>query len=748
MNNEMGITVEIRLSQDAVDSYNEFNESSADNESHGTLNDIVDSLIAIDAVINANYLYYDSYSTTETSITAEFSDGSTKTLTGTLDNPSALSGTASITSYRFELPSFFTLQADGNYQYLYDSTHGAPSFFPISGTTSDIILDSYGESSDPVIGDATMEMSGSISFNENGDLSGTLESMSMYAASVIESAVIAGNFSLSGNSLSIAENNEHSDVSGTLFSYSEDYYDGSYVYLTSNENGIAINNGDTFDEISVLFDPSIFYGNDVINIELPDTLYEHDEYWISSGKGDDSVTLSGGGGILHIDAGGGDDTITTIDGEHQIVSGAGDDTIIGGSGIDTVIYPAIPGGYTVSWNDLKQQYAITSNNGDLDILSGVESFQFFNFTIPARDLMRDNIAIKGIFSGKLLDGYINASEDDDDFNFFGTLAGAEEDDYVRFSINDTSYSGTIFSDGNYSIIIDSLSIQNLTEGENVIEVSIDEKDNINPESISFIYDKTAPMVSIASLDNANITFTFSERVGDSFQWDGRNGDINVSGGSLSALSGKGLVLTATFTPDSDAATDGVISIANNVFNDLAGNVNNDGEDENNSLIIASDELNLGTIDIAVLSWSSGFGIGGVELVSGEFSNQEGVLFIEIDAGTVITPLLSANTNADSAVNLQDAIMVLKQIVGLETFNDHQSIAADFDQSGDTGLNDAIGILKHVVGLSAPEPEWVFMESGATAPLTDGSLEITPDSGDIELIGVLLGDVDGSWADAV
>ena len=744
----MGITVEIRLSQDAVDSYNEFNESSADNESHGTLNDIVDSLIAIDAVINANYLYYDSYSTTETSITAEFSDGSTKTLTGTLDNPSALSGTASITSYRFELPSFFTLQADGNYQYLYDSTHGAPSFFPISGTTSDIILDSYGESSDPVIGDATMEMSGSISFNENGDLSGTLESMSMYAASVIESAVIAGNFSLSGNSLSIAENNEHSDVSGTLFSYSEDYYDGSYVYLTSNENGIAINNGDTFDEISVLFDPSIFYGNDVINIELPDTLYEHDEYWISSGKGDDSVTLSGGGGILHIDAGGGDDTITTIDGEHQIVSGAGDDTIIGGSGIDTVIYPAIPGGYTVSWNDLKQQYAITSNNGDLDIISGVESFQFFNFTIPARDLMRDNIAIKGIFSGKLLDGYINASEDDDDFNFFGTLAGAEEDDYVRFSINDTSYSGTIFSDGNYSIIIDSLSIQNLTEGENVIEVSIDEKDNINPESISFIYDKTAPMVSIASLDNANITFTFSERVGDSFQWDGRNGDINVSGGSLSALSGKGLVLTATFTPDSDAATDGVISIANTVFNDLAGKLNNDGEDENNSLIIASDELNLGTIDIAVLSWSSGFGIGGVELVSGEFSNQEGVLFIEIDAGTVITPLLSANTNADSAVNLQDAIMVLKQIVGLETFNDHQSIAADFDQSGDTGLNDAIGILKHVVGLSAPEPEWVFMESGATAPLTDGSLEITPDSGDIELIGVLLGDVDGSWADAV
>jgi hypothetical protein len=37
-----------------------------------------------------------------------------------------------------------------------------------------------------------------------------------------------------------------------------------------------------------------------------------------------------------------------------------------------------------------------------------------------------------------------------------------------------------------------------------------------------------------------------------------------------------------------------------------------------------------------------------------------------------------------------------------------------------------------------------MESGSTTPLLDGTLEIAADSAGVELVGVLLGDVDGSW----
>ena len=116
----------------------------------------------------------------------------------------------------------------------------------------------------------------------------------------------------------------------------------------------------------------------------------------------------------------------------------------------------------------------------------------------------------------------------------------------------------------------------------------------------------------------------------------------------------------------------------------------------------------------------------------------------VDLATTMAPSQSVSAGEEGSVNLQDAIMILKQIVGLEQFNEYQSVAADFDQNNDVGLNDAIGILKHVVGLPAPDPEWVFMESGATGPLANGALVMTPGDTRVELVGVLLGDVDGSY----
>ncbi|MBT4944937.1 MAG: hypothetical protein HON27_02075 [Candidatus Marinimicrobia bacterium] len=155
----------------------------------------------------------------------------------------------------------------------------------------------------------------------------------------------------------------------------------------------------------------------------------------------------------------------------------------------------------------------------------------------------------------------------------------------------------------------------------------------------------------------------------------------------------------------------------------------------------------GDTDIAVTvnHWSSTTSpIAGVTIQAGYDTDSSGQANLAIDAATTVMPTLTADANAGSAVNLQDAIMVLKQIVGLETFNDYQAVAADFDSDGNVGIVDAVVILKHVVGLPAPDPEWVFMESGSTTPLLDGTLEIAADSAGVELVGVLLGDVDGSW----
>ena len=104
------------------------------------------------------------------------------------------------------------------------------------------------------------------------------------------------------------------------------------------------------------------------------------------------------------------------------------------------------------------------------------------------------------------------------------------------------------------------------------------------------------------------------------------------------------------------------------------------------------------------------------------------------------------TAANSAVDLLDAIAILKSIVGLTTLDANQKIAADFDSANGVDLNDAIGILKHVVGLSAPTPEWLFVDRDAPVynladPMT---IDINADT-TVDLVGILRGDVDGSWA---
>ncbi len=127
----------------------------------------------------------------------------------------------------------------------------------------------------------------------------------------------------------------------------------------------------------------------------------------------------------------------------------------------------------------------------------------------------------------------------------------------------------------------------------------------------------------------------------------------------------------------------------------------------------------------------------------------------------------SDTGQAEAVNLTDAIAILKMIVGLSPNSDaspaspYQAIAADFDQSGDVGLSDAIGVLKAVVGLSAPAPSWKYFDEAKLGPAYNAAQLLTPKawaegaavtgtpdpSGQVGLVGVLTGDVDGSWTAA-
>ena len=157
----------------------------------------------------------------------------------------------------------------------------------------------------------------------------------------------------------------------------------------------------------------------------------------------------------------------------------------------------------------------------------------------------------------------------------------------------------------------------------------------------------------------------------------------------------------------------------------------------------------------------------------KFADQTALISSFVSSGTVASTSVKFwkdNTKAPTetkkadAVNLTDAIAILKMIVGLNVnsnntpLSPYQAIAADFDQSGDVGLTDAIGVLKMVVGLSAPTPSWKYYDDAKLASAYTSAQSLNPKGwtttavisntgtadSSVKLVGVLTGDVDGSW----
>lgn len=144
-------------------------------------------------------------------------------------------------------------------------------------------------------------------------------------------------------------------------------------------------------------------------------------------------------------------------------------------------------------------------------------------------------------------------------------------------------------------------------------------------------------------------------------------------------------------------------------------------------------------------WNNDKVMRGVTVETGSLTDNLGAaIFSNVPSGSkTLSPSFTADTAAKGAVDLLDAIVVLKNVAHLVTFeNDYQKVAADFDGVNGIDLNDAIGILKKVAHLSSVQPEWVFVDQQhhiIDSTHVDMSTDMT-----VDLIGVLRGDVDGSW----
>lgn len=66
---------------------------------------------------------------------------------------------------------------------------------------------------------------------------------------------------------------------------------------------------------------------------------------------------------------------------------------------------------------------------------------------------------------------------------------------------------------------------------------------------------------------------------------------------------------------------------------------------------------------------------------------------------VVEPGSAGDVDADGRVTANDALLVLKNVVGLNEFSDEESVSADLDLDGEITANDALQILKKVVGLA-------------------------------------------------
>ncbi|MET3997028.1 serralysin [Bradyrhizobium sp. S3.9.2] len=120
----------------------------------------------------------------------------------------------------------------------------------------------------------------------------------------------------------------------------------------------------------------------------------------TGGSGNDTIRGNAIANVLN--GGAGNDTI---------IGGGGNDTIIGGAGTDTVVYSGDEANYVVLYNSATQTFTITDQRSvspdGIDTVTGVESFQFADFTVTATSLANPPISIETLGVTSLIESGSN-----------------------------------------------------------------------------------------------------------------------------------------------------------------------------------------------------------------------------------------------------------------------------------------------------------------------------------------------------
>jgi gliding motility-associated-like protein len=224
-------------------------------------------------------------------------------------------------------------------------------------------------------------------------------------------------------------------------------------------------------------------------------------------------------------------------------------------------------------------------------------------------------------------------------------------------------SGDLDADG---ITIGTLSLNGGTIRAGAIDATITLNSVGSTASVNV--DGVAPTLIIASDkaalkagETATITFTFSEDPGATFTWDGSSGDVTVTGGILSAISGTGLTRTAVFTPDANTNNGTAsITVSAGSYTDAAGNGGGAGttptlnyDSQAPSIVITSDKPQLKVGETATITFTFSEDPGATftwDGSSGDVTVTGGILSAISGTGLTRTAVFTpdANTNNGTA----------------------------------------------------------------------------------------------------
>ena len=150
--------------------------------------------------------------------------------------------------------------------------------------------------------------------------------------------------------------------------------------------------------------------------------------------------------------------------------------------------------------------------------------------------------------------------------------------------------------------------------------SVGTSPSINIDTVAPTVSVTSNVAALKAGETATITFTFSEDPSTSFAWNGTAGDLNVSGGTLSAISGTGLTRNAVFTPTANLSTGSAsITVTSASYADSAGNTGSAG---------TSPSITIDTVapTVAITSNVAALKVGETATITFTFSEDPGTSF--------------------------------------------------------------------------------------------------------------------------